>query len=121
MQKTLTGFKTKKEAEKACNELINQVNKGNYIEPVNKTVSEFLHEWLELIASHSLRASTFQNRKELIIRRIIPMLGTYKMNELTPAIVQKFYNDLIKKENLSADYDRTMHSVLRKAFKLPTS
>lgn len=98
-QKTVSGFRTKKEAEKACNELINQVNKGTYLEPTDKTVEEFLHDWLELVASQALRPSTFQNRKELIENRIIPGIGQYKMNRLTPAIVQKFYSDLIKKRN----------------------
>lgn len=115
-QKTVSGFKTKKEAEKACNELINQLNKGTYLEPTDKTVEECLYDWLELIAKQSLRPSTFQSQKELTEGRIIPGIGKYKMSQITPAIVQKFYKDLIEKEKLSAGYVRTMHIILKKAF-----
>ncbi|MEI4622111.1 Arm DNA-binding domain-containing protein [Bacillus cereus] len=116
-QKTMSGFKTKKEAEKSCNELINQLNKGTYIEPTEKTVADLLMDWLDLIASQSLRPSTFHNRKDLIEKRIIPAIGHYKLNKIPPEIIQKFYKDMVQGEGLSPDYVRTMHSVLRKVFK----
>lgn len=70
IQKTKGGFKTKKEAEKACNELLSQVNKGEYFEPSNMTLKEFLHEWIETAAKQTVRVTTLEAHQYSIKSRI---------------------------------------------------
>ncbi|GAA4703650.1 tyrosine-type recombinase/integrase [Brevibacillus fulvus] len=113
-QKTKNGFKTKKDAEKACNELINQLNKGTYIEPSEKTIKEYIMEWMDINAKQILRPSSYDNHLIVIEKHIIPELGSLKLSQLTPSHIQKFYNQL-STEGLSPDYIRYMHSILRKS------
>lgn len=47
VQKRKRGFKTKKEAQKALNELLNSVYNGEYVEPSKMTFKNFLEEWLK--------------------------------------------------------------------------
>ncbi|PTM59270.1 site-specific integrase [Desmospora activa] len=111
-QKTKGGFKTKKDAERACNELINQINRGEYFEPTQATLKEFLHEWLESSAKPSLRPGTLDTHQIVIGKHIIPELGNIKLTNLTPVHIQKFYSNKLAAD-LSAEYVRYMHSILR--------
>ncbi|MGO4887994.1 tyrosine-type recombinase/integrase [Anaerobacillus sp. MEB173] len=115
-QKTVSGFKTKKEAQIACNELINQLNKGEYLEPNEMTLEEFIMEYMQSQGKQILRPKTFETHMFIIDKHIIPELGKVKIDNLSPAMVQKFYNKKINEEHYSADYVRTMHSILRTAF-----
>lgn len=119
-QKSKSGFKTKKEAEKALNELINQVNKGTYNDVSKDYVNEYLHEWLELYAKNKLRDTTFANYKRAIDARIIPAIGALKIGELKNHHIQKFVNDL-KEEDLSGRYIEycvtVLHGALEDAIK----
>jgi integrase len=114
-QKSLSGFKTKKEAEQACNELINQLIKGDYIEPTEKTIKDYIVEFMDSHAKQVLRQRSFDNHLVVINKHIIPELGSLKLSKVTPAQIQKFYNKK-SEEGLSADYVKYMHSVLRKSF-----
>ncbi|WP_139490112.1 site-specific integrase [Brevibacillus dissolubilis] len=115
-QKTKSGFKTKKDAERACNELINQMNKGLYVEPSTTTLKEFIMEWMETRAKQVLRPSSYDNHLVVIESHIIPDLGDYKLVDLTPAHVQRFYSQKTK-QGLSPDYIRYMHNILNKSLK----
>ncbi|WP_209125452.1 tyrosine-type recombinase/integrase [Alkalihalobacillus sp. BA299] len=115
-QKTQSGFKTKKEAQHACNKLINELMKGEYVEPSQKTVEEILLEFMTTHGKHAFRQKTYETHMYIIQKHIIPSLGHVKVPKLTPAMVQGFYLQKLQDENYSAEYVRTMHAVLRKAF-----
>ncbi|WP_374701183.1 Arm DNA-binding domain-containing protein [Thalassobacillus sp. C254] len=113
-QKTMTGFKTKKEAQAAAAELINKIERGTYLEPKSTTVTEFIEEWLE-DAKNRLRPSVIENTKVVTNKWIIPDLGRHKLKDLKPHHVNNLYA-LMKSHNLSSDYIRYAHSILRKSF-----
>lgn len=115
-QKTKGGFKTKKEAEQACAELITQLSKGDYLEPSKKTVQEAMEAWLESILKSTLRISTFDNYSKAIRKRIIPALGKLKLKDVNPDHIQSFYVSL-NREGLSPEYIRYLHSILKSFFK----
>ncbi|MCR8963936.1 site-specific integrase [Brevibacillus halotolerans] len=115
-QKTKSGYKTKKEAEQACAELISQLNKGEYLEPSKKTLQEAIMLWLELIVKPTVRISTFDNYSKAVLKRIIPALGHYKLKDMTIEHVQKYYLSLLA-EGLSAEYIRYLHAIIRSFFK----
>lgn len=102
-QKTRSGFKTKKEAQQACAELITQLTKGDYIPNSNELFKEFLYKWLELYVKPKLRHTTYKNYKRTIDYRIIPILGEIELQKLTPAHGQAFVKHLIE-DNLSERY-----------------
>lgn len=113
-QKTVSGFKTKKEAEKACAEMILQIEKGSFIQPSDQTISEFLQEWFESVAKQKFQVTTLDNYRRSINGRINPVLGHIKMSELKPVQIQKFYSQLAT-EGLSARYITVIHAILRSA------
>lgn len=113
-QKTKSGFKTKKEAEAVCAELISQLNKGTYTEPSKMTLAEFLKDWMESVAKNSLKIATYEVYELILNTHILPALGHVKLPQLAPMVLQKFYNQKID-EGLSADYTRKIHYVLSSA------
>lgn len=118
-QKTKSGFKTKKEAEQACAELITQINRGEYLEPSKKTLHEAMVSWLELIVKPTVRISTFDNYSKAVLKRIVPALGQHRLKDVTVDHVQKFYLSLLE-EGLTPEYIRYQHSILRSFFKYQT-
>lgn len=104
-QKTKGGFKTKKEAQKALNEMIYQLDKGLYIQPSAMTVEEYAAVWLENKKLH-LRATTAEQYENKIKKWIVPHLGNFLLEDLKPIHGQHFVKML-----LSSLENETAHKV----------
>lgn len=63
-----------------------------------------------------MRQTSYDLREVLITKRIIPALGKYEIQKITPYKISKFYVELNEK-GLSQEYIHSFHSVLRSAFK----
>ena len=48
-QKWHSGYRTKREAERARVDLLSKLDRGEYVEPSQQTLAEFLDEWLRAI------------------------------------------------------------------------
>ncbi|WP_127532782.1 site-specific integrase [Paenibacillus kobensis] len=113
-QKTVSGFKTKKEAEKACAALITQIEQEEYVEPTKQTVAEFFKSWLagkEL----SVKKVTYNTYSRHITLHIIPGLGHIELKKLSRDHILAFYKHLVQEKKLG---DRTIfdiHGVLKRA------
>lgn len=90
------GFKTKKDAEKWAADIINKKNKG-FITPTDGNVlfKDYVNKWFDEYKSKHISINTRINYKSRIDTHIIPKLGSYKLNKITNAIIQDFYNSLI--------------------------
>jgi integrase len=115
-QKTKGGFKTKKEAEQACAELISQIHKGQYIEPSKIILRDYINDWIDSIAKQTLKITTFETYTLIIKAHILPVLGGIKLQQLTPVQIQKFYTQKVD-EGLSAEYVRKIHYILSSSLK----
>ncbi|MCH5586283.1 site-specific integrase [Shimazuella sp. AN120528] len=113
------GFKTKKEAELACAELITQIEKNEYIEPSKLTFGEFLKDFMENHVRLTIRQSTYESQISVINKHIYPGLGHLELQKITPMIIQKFYSNKLR-EGLSASYIRIMHAIISKTLKTAT-
>jgi len=51
---------------------------------------EWLHDWLELYEKESVKPRTYKQYEDVINKRLIPALGDYEMEELTPIILQRY-------------------------------
>lgn len=96
-QKTRSGFKTKKEAQAACAELIAKLDKGHYIEGENQFVREYMPLWLEHM-KNKLKDTTFVNYKRAVFKWIIPHIGGLKLTDLKSFHVQELINSMIDQE-----------------------
>jgi integrase len=114
-QKTMSGYKTKKEAEKACAELITQIEKGLYFEETRDTFGSFFSEWLENVAKPKVRDRTYAGYFSASSKRILPTFGHMKLTEIKPVHVLKFYNQLTE-EGLSPEYIKYLQSMLKNTF-----
>ncbi|MFE3973147.1 MULTISPECIES: tyrosine-type recombinase/integrase [unclassified Peribacillus] len=104
-QKTKSGFKTKKEAENALNQLVYELNKGEWIAPKEILLGEFAEEWLKSYR-HQLRDTTAEQYENKIRNWIGPLIGMYKVQELKPIHAQVFSGKLLESLN-----ENTAHKV----------
>jgi len=90
-QKRKGGFQSKPEAEKALTELLNQLDKGIYIETKKQTVSEYLDYWLEKYGEIKLAPRTYESYEMIINKHLKPILGRIPLEKLKPLHLQEYY------------------------------
>lgn len=61
---------------------------------------EWLSEWLENYVKTSVKERTYGKYADIIRIRLIPTLGDYELNDLTPFIVQRYITELLHHGNL---------------------
>lgn len=97
------GFKTKKDAELFATETLNKRNRG-YISPSesNMLFKDYIMKWFNEYKCFQISINTKNDYLSRINTHIIPMIGRYKLNELSNSIMQDFYNQLINEKKLKA-------------------
>jgi integrase len=109
-----SGYPTKREAEEARIEILSRLQGGTYAKPTKVTLGEFLRQtWLPARAP-ALAGTTLRVYRGDVESKIIPALGTRKLQALTPGEIQAFYADLAAR-GLSAKSIRNCHGVLHRA------
>lgn len=110
------GYATKKEAEADLKIYKAKVDLGQITDKTNNLVrlSEYLQEWLSK-RRQELQPNTVTGYSVAIRNHIDPMIGQIELRNLTPQIVQAFYNNL--SEHLSAKTIQLVHSVLKATLK----
>jgi integrase len=114
-QRTLGGFKTKREAQDALTKKLHAIGAGSYVEPSKTTLGEYLTgEWLPSIQS-SVRPATYATYASLVRTHIVKRrLGQQRLQALNPAQLKTFYAEL-EQAGLAAETRRLIHSVLHKS------
>ena len=87
--------KTHKAVAQKLRELTAAIDKGEYFEPSKITVGQ----WLTIYEDEHLnnvKYLTAKSYKAQIETHIRPALGNVKLSSLTPVIINKFYNQLLK-------------------------
>lgn len=71
------------QAEELLFQKLKELKEGNYIEPTDMTVKEFLQKWMdEYVTEKNLKPKTIDIYTNMINNHIIPELGTYKLAKL---------------------------------------
>ena len=115
-QKWYSGFKTKKEAEKALADIIAKIEKGEYFEPANITVAQYLDYWLDTYAKINVAPSTYRRYTEFAAHIKSHNIGKIILPKLKPAHIQGFYSFLLEK-NLSKSTVLKIHRMFRLSLK----
>lgn len=71
------------------------LNEGTYFEPAKMPLGEWLDIWLAEYMGDK-KYSTVKHYKAQVTAHIKPALGSVKLSQLTPHLIQKFYNELLK-------------------------
>lgn len=111
------GFKLKGDAEKYVTDLLTKKGHGYIIDcSSNILFKDFVLEWFEDYKSISLAISTRACYIGRINKHIIPLLGHYKLSEISNTIIQRFYNTLIK-NNMKPSAAKKIFDILTGCFK----
>ncbi len=60
----------------------------------------WLDIWLENAVKPTAKSRTYARYKEIVDRHIVPKLGNYELNDLTPLLLQRFVTHLLHSGNL---------------------
>lgn len=94
-QKWHSGFRTKKEAERARVDLLSKFDRGEYVEPTSETVADFFEEWLVAIRP-TLKESTWNGYRSKVRNHIVPYLGTVKLTKVDAGSLNSLYATLLE-------------------------
>ena len=92
IQRSVTG-KTQKEVAQKLRQFTAEIDHGTYIAPCKMTLGEWLDIWAGTYLNN-VKPRTRDIYKSFIRLHIKPALGAVRMEELTPHMVQNFYNTL---------------------------
>ena len=116
-QKWYSGYKTKKDAEKALAEIINKLEKGVYYESQNMILTYYLNKWLNDFIKNNFAINTYYSYLNVINRYITPNIGDIELLKLKPLHIQSLYNHMLNDLNLSSSTINICHSILHSALK----
>jgi hypothetical protein len=80
-QRWHSGYRTKREAERALSEIIASVHAGSYIEPTKQTLREFTSEWLAAIEP-TIRLATHCSYSRNLRMHVLPRLGSVQLRRI---------------------------------------
>jgi integrase len=117
-QKWHGGFRTRREAEAARAQLVNDVNNGAYVIPGRTTLSEWIRDsWLRMTEPR-VKPTTFHSYRQNLELHVIPVLGQKRLQQLTPPMLTGLYGRLAQaseeRRGLSAKTISYIHSTLHK-------
>lgn len=113
-QKWHTVKGSKRTAQRYLADLISQLNKQEYVEPVKITVADYLRRWLRDYAKISVRTRTYESYSEVVNKHLVSEIGHLELAKLQPLHLQKLYADKLS-TGLSARTVRYIHAILHRA------
>lgn len=90
-QKWITFRGTKTDAEKKLNELINDQNKGTFIEPHKRTLGEWLIEWWKKVIKATKTPRTADTYEGVIKNHLVPKLGALRLQAVKSIDLEHYY------------------------------
>ncbi len=98
--------------------ILSEISLGSFILPSKITLEEWLGVWLRDYSSDK-KWGTIKNYRASIYKHIVPVLGRYYLEDITPVMVQKFYNGLSQPDEdgnvLSPKTIKNVHIAFRAA------
>ena len=107
---------TQKEVRAKLEDAKRQQDRGIAVEAGGQTVSQFLTRWLEDVGKSTLRESSFNRYKEQFTAHVIPVVGTRRLDRLTPQDVQELYSRRLNAGAAPATVE-LLHNMLHRAMR----
>jgi integrase len=99
------GFTYRADAQARLNEILVELDKGDYIEPRKATFRQFAEEWQG--TRNSIKGSTSSAYESVIRTHLVPAFGPLLLSEINLLKVQAFVDDLKTKVST-----KTVHNVV---------
>lgn len=93
-QKWHSGFRTRREAERARVDLLSKFDRGEYVEPSHQTLGEFLTDWLRAIEP-TVRPSTFDSYSRNLRLHVIAHIGPVRLTKVDAGVLNGLYATLL--------------------------
>jgi integrase len=93
-QKWLSGYRTKRDAERALSEIVASLHTGSYLEPTKQTLSDFTREWLAAIKP-TIRPSTHYSYSRNLQLHVLPQLGSVQLRRIDAGMLNTLYASLL--------------------------
>ena len=93
-QKWHSGYRTKREAERARIDLLSRFDRGEYVEPSQQPLGEFLEEWLRAIEP-TLRPSTFDSYARNVRNHVIAHISNVRLTKVDAGTLNGLYAHLL--------------------------
>lgn len=93
-QKWHSGFRTKREAERARIDLLSKFDRGEYVEPTQQSLTDFLTEWLRAIEP-TVRPGTFDSYSRNMHNHVIDHIGSLKLAKVDAGALNGLYANLL--------------------------
>lgn len=101
-------------AVRKLRELRRHVQDGTLATTGSSTVAAWLTRWLDEIARQRIKPKTLAGYRSIITGQLVPEIGAYRLDKLTPAHVRQMHRSL-EKRGLAASSVLKTHRVLAKA------
>ncbi len=96
-----SGFKTEREAWKACRAAMAEYDKGRIISSSHRKVADALEEWLTRI-QHSVKPSMLQNWRNYAAYYVVPYIGQRDVQEIDGGVCDALYAKLLAEGRVKA-------------------
>jgi integrase len=93
-QRWHSGYRTKREAERARVDLLSKLDRGEYVEPSHQTLADFLEDWLRAIEP-TLRPSTFDSYSRNVRTHVIAHIGSGRLTKVDAGTLNGLYAHLL--------------------------
>ena len=111
------GYPTKEAAYKAGVERYTDHIHGDIgVTSESITLADFMTSWLENVVALNVKPSTMQTYQSMFKRHIVPPLGNIKVQDLTPALLDKWIRSL-QKDGLAYNTISAAHILIYQALK----
>jgi integrase len=120
-----SGYRTKREAERALTDLLGSRDRGDYVERSRQPLGDYLDEWLVAIES-TVRESTLYSYRRNLRLHVRPYLAGVPLTKVDGGALNKVYSSLLAsgrrdgrpgQTGLSPRSVRYVHTILHRAFK----
>ena len=96
-----SGFKTEREAWKACREAIAEYERGRVVSTANRKVTAALDEWLSRI-EHAVKPSMAQNWRNYTAYYVVPYIGQRDVQDISGEVCDALYQKLLAEGRIKA-------------------
>lgn len=114
-QKWVTFHGTKKQAQARLTELLNEVNRGQFVAPSRLSFGEWLDIWLTGAIKSRRRESTYVSYEGIIRNHLKPALGAIRLQDLRAFHLQEYYANSSLAGKTLEKHHMVIHAALKAA------
>ena len=89
-------YKTLAEAKTRQREIEYKTQLGTFVIPQCNSLADLLKEYVALYGKNNWAMSTYSSNVGLINNYILPYIGNMKLKDITPRVIEKYYQQLLK-------------------------